>query len=193
MIADHEANIVYVADTLERRFPTIHVGLRTILGRHGIPLRTIPGTKDIWCQDYMPIQVAEDRFVQFRYSPDYLGGRYKPLRADGEIGPALAITRGCERSEIVLDGGNVVGWADKVIVCDKLFAENPRCKPSELLRRLEDLLGVEQVIVIPTEPGDVVGHADGVVRFVDAGTAVINCFESIDWRYEKALVRRLEV
>ncbi len=129
MIADHEANVVYVADTLERRFPSVHVGLKTILERHGTPLQIIPGTRDIWCRDYMPIQVGENRFVQFQYSPDYLAGKYRHLMADGEIGPTLAFLRNCERSEIVLDGGNVVRWDDQVIMTEKVFDENPAWLP----------------------------------------------------------------
>ena len=89
MIADYETNVVYVADTLERRFPDVFQGLKLNLESRGIPLRVIPGTLDIWCRDYMPIQVAEQRFVQFRYAPDYLTGKYRRLRADGEIGPKL--------------------------------------------------------------------------------------------------------
>ena len=49
MIADHETNVVHVADTLERRFPSVYGGLKTILEQHGVPLRTIPGTRDVWC------------------------------------------------------------------------------------------------------------------------------------------------
>ena len=124
MIADHETNVVYVADTLERRFPSVHAGVKPILDEHGIPLRIIPGTRDIWCRDYLPIQVSENRFVQFRYAPDYLTGKYRHLRADGEIGPTLPFIVNCERSEIVLDGGNVVGWGDRAIVTDKVFREN---------------------------------------------------------------------
>lgn len=191
MIADRETNVVYVADTLERRFPSVHCGLKSILEQRGIPLRTIPGTRDIWCRDYMPIQVAEDRFVQFRYAPDYLTGKYRHLRADGEIGSNLPWMKNCVRSEIVLDGGNVVGGRDRVIVCDKVFAENPGWSESELIRKLGDLLGVEQVIVIPTEPGDIVEHADGVVRFIDGDVVLANDYRNVDARYQTTLRRVL--
>ena len=191
MIADHETNAVFVADTLEHEFPAVYTGLSEILGHHEIPLRTISGTRSIWCRDYMPIQVAEDRFVQFRYAPDYLTGKYRHLRADGQIGPDLPDVQNCGLSDIVLDGGNVVGGSDQVIVCDKVFRENPKWKPSELLRKLKDLLGVEQVIDIPTEPGDIVGHADGVVRFINGNVVLANDYEVIDGRYGAALKRRL--
>ena len=75
MIAEQETNVVFVADTLEREFPAVYFGLKDILGGHDIPLRTIPGTRSIWCRDYLPIQVSEDRFIQFRYTPDYLAGK----------------------------------------------------------------------------------------------------------------------
>ncbi len=46
MIADSDTNVVFVADTLERRFPAVYRGLASILREHAIPLRTIPGTLD---------------------------------------------------------------------------------------------------------------------------------------------------
>jgi hypothetical protein len=47
MIADSESNVVFVADSLERKFPGVHRGLASILAEHAIPLRTIPGTRDV--------------------------------------------------------------------------------------------------------------------------------------------------
>lgn len=191
MIADRETNVVFVADTLERSFPGVYRGLASIFGGSGIPLRTIPGTKQVWCRDSMPIQVAENRFVQFRYAPDYLTGRDRHLRTDGEIGPRLPWLKNCVRSEIVLDGGNVVGWGDKVILTEKVLAENPRWRRRELLAELERVLEVNRVILIPTEPGDVVGHADGVVRFVGGDTVFVNDYRIVDGHYGAALRRVL--
>ena len=39
---------------------------------------------------------------------------------------------------------------------------------------LMDLLNVDELIMIPVEPGDPFGHADGCVRFVDNKTVLIN-------------------
>jgi agmatine deiminase len=192
MIADHETNVVFVADTLERRFPAVYGGLKTILSEHGILFRTIPGTRDVWCRDYMPVQVAEDRFVQFRYAPDYLTGKYRHLRADGLIGAGLPFMRNCELSEIVLDGGNLVKWSNKVILTDKILKENVNWKVNSLLAELERLLDVRQVILIPGEPGDKTGHADGVVRFVNDGKVIVNDYGRVDRSYRKKLLRSLE-
>jgi len=191
MIADLQTNLVCVSNLLRRRHPDLVLGLESILREHGVPLVEIPGTRDVWCRDYLPVQIDVGRFVQFRYAPDYLSGRYRYLRVDGEIGPTLPQVGRCERSDIVLDGGNVVGWTNRAIVCDKVFAENPGWKPSELIRRLERLLEVERVIVIPTEPGDVLGHSDGVVRFIGPDLVLVNDYRKVDARYRLALRRAL--
>jgi agmatine deiminase len=74
MIADLENNLVYASDLLEDRFPALVDGLRRILCEHGVPLRIIRSTRDVWCRDFMPVQVAPGQFVRFCYGPDYLRG-----------------------------------------------------------------------------------------------------------------------
>ena len=192
MIADHETNVVFVADTLKGRFPSVYGGLKSILEHYGIPLRIIPGTKDIWCRDYMPIQVAEDRFVQFRYAPDYLSGKYRHLRTDGEVGLTLPDIKNCVRSEIVLDGGNVVQWDDGVIMTEKIFDENRGWTRRDLTSRLQSLLEFERLILIPTEPGDPIGHADGMVRFMSRDAVAVNDYRSIDRELGWEIRRRME-
>jgi len=36
------------------------------------------------------------------------------------------------------------------------------------------MLEIEQLIIIPQEPGDYIGHADGMVRFIDEGKVLVN-------------------
>ena len=54
---------------------------------------------------------------------------------------------------------------------DKIYRKNPQHEPRRLRQKIQDLLEVERRIVIPPEPGDVLGHADGVVPL--AGAAVL--------------------
>ena len=57
---------VYISGLLATRHPPLYVDLRAKLDAVGITLREIPGTRDIWCRDYMPVPVGQGRFVQFR-------------------------------------------------------------------------------------------------------------------------------
>jgi agmatine/peptidylarginine deiminase len=186
MICDAQADTVFIADGLKDKFPAMADGLRRILEGHGIAVREIRGTKDIWCRDYMPIQSEIGEFICFQYDPDYLK-RYQDLvTRPTDIAPIPEI-EGCRDSEIVLDGGNVVGHGTRCIVTDKVFRENRGMGRAGVIGALRELLRVEELIVIPKEPYDVVGHADGVVRFLDEGTVVINDYSKSDPSYEERL------
>jgi agmatine deiminase len=190
-ISDRLANAVYISDLLEGRYPELVAGLRRILRDHEIPLRIIRGTRDIWCRDFMPAQVDSGKFVQFRYSPDYLRGHEHLITRPTDINPIPEILD-CQESRVVLDGGNVVRWGDRCILTDKVFEENPGIGRASLLDLLRRIFRVVEVIVIPTEPGDVVGHADGVVRFLDAGLVVVNDYSELDPEYGDRLVPILQ-
>ena len=65
MISEIETNYVCFTGLLLKRYPQLFESLDAALEQRGIPYGLISGTRDIWCRDYMPIQVAEDSFVQF--------------------------------------------------------------------------------------------------------------------------------
>ena len=186
MLTDRQADVVYISDLLEGRFPNLVDGLRRVLADHEVLLRIIRGTRDIWCRDFMPIEVAPGEFVRFRYDPDYLRG-YEGLKTlPGDIGLSPEVVW-CVESEIVLDGGNVVRWGGRGIVTEKVFRENPGINKNDLSGKLRELLRVEEVIVIPREPFDVVGHADGVVRFLDDRLVAINDYSKVAPWYGRRL------
>lgn len=186
MIGDAQADTVFIADGLDRRYPAVADGLRRILDAHGIAVRAIRGTKDIWCRDHMPVQVGIGEFVQFRYEPDYLEGFEDLITRPADIEPIPEIDR-CTDSAIVLDGGNVIGHGSRCIVTDKVFRENPGMSRSQVIEALREFLRVEELIMIPKEPYDPIGHADGVIRFLDEGTVLINDYSWIDAGYRGRL------
>ena len=165
MISDTETNYVCFSGLLLKRYPALFESLEAVLEQRGIPHGLISGTRDIWCRDYMPIQVDADRFVQFKYDPLYL--RSKKDRETITDVDAVCEAMGINpvKSKIRLDGGNVVTSGLKVIITDRIFKENPPIGRKRLVEELKDLLRVERVIIIPECPGDMTGHADGLVRF----------------------------
>jgi agmatine deiminase len=91
----------------------------------------------------------------------------------------------------VLDGGNVVKWSDRIILTDKVVSENSGWNRKSLLAESKRLMEVERVVLIPSEPGDVTGHADGMVRFVDGGVVVVNDYRRVDREYRSKLLMTL--
>jgi agmatine deiminase len=174
-----QREVVYVSDLLPLRFASFFQDLNKALQTAGIECRLLPGAKDVWVRDFMPVQTVLDRFVQFIYNPDYLQkqARWRRTISDpASICAAIGIKT--EKANLVLDGGNLERFAAKAILTDKVFLENPSHSEDSICRDLAHLLGLEQVIIIPQEPGDMLGHVDGLVRFLDDETVLVNDYTS---------------
>ena len=54
-----------------------------------------------------------------------------------------------------------------------------------MIDSLTELFEVDKIIFIPTDEDDIFGHADGMVRFIDDDTVLINNY-SKEWLYLKS-------
>jgi agmatine deiminase len=175
---------------LKVRYCELFTSLQQILTAHGVAVRLFNNVRDIWAKDYCPVQVGPGKLVKFYYDPDYL--REEPTRRTGD--GVLKSFRGlgtCRRSPIVLDGGNVVASRNKAIVTEKVYKENPGCSQADLRDSLQKLLQVDQLIIIPKEPCDPIGHADGMVRFIDENSVLVNDYSEVDPGFGERLVKVL--
>jgi agmatine deiminase len=190
MILDSETNLIYFSQIIrnDNKYRDAYKHIQLILDQHQVSYKFLKSTKDIWCRDYMPLQVQEDKFIQFRYEPSYLNN-YKHLQSDPRI---VCIDNGidAEFSDINLDGGNVISWKDKVIISDRLFGENPEyMDKSKLIHDLESLFNAE-VIIIPQVKSDMTGHADGYVRFLNENTLIGNDLD-FEYKYWSKAIRKV--
>jgi agmatine deiminase len=76
--------------------------------------------------------------------------------------------------DLVVDGGNIVRFKWKAIMTERVLRENKKFRRAAIQAMLMDLLNVDELILIPEEPGDPYGHADGCIRFIDNDTVLIN-------------------
>jgi len=72
MIPDKDTNIVYISKFLKTKpeFVSTCNQITDILDKYHVSYYFLEGTKDIWARDYMPIQVSEKKFIEYRYDPD---------------------------------------------------------------------------------------------------------------------------
>lgn len=187
MITDAQTNMLFLADCLPIKFPVFFSALKQLLHELKVDFQLLPNTNDIWAVDYMPIQIDHNEFVQFIYRPDYLQGKiWRNSISDGaQIAHALGIKS--QTSDIILDGGNVVRGSNKAVLCDKIFKENVSYSREKLLTILISTLKVDKLFLIPQQPGDFIGHADGMIRFVDDNTVLVNDFSKEKPAYQKLL------
>ena len=167
--------VVYLSELLKEQFPESFNRLTSILNKHNVDYRLLKGTKDIWCRDYMPIQTESGKLVQFRYEPSYLKGKKEWEDSRSDVSEVCRLNGFRPLfSNINLDGGNVLLCSGRAIVSDRIFTENPEYTDKEqLVKEISNLLEAE-VIIIPAQKGDMTGHADGMVRFVDHDTILGN-------------------
>jgi agmatine deiminase len=186
MIPDNETNFLYLADSIQvKKYSTFLERFKKQLNKHSIPYDFLPNTKDIWAVDYMPIQIHKNDFIRFVYNPDYLQ-KYRNLISDADS-ICNEINLVYKKSDVVVDGGNVVRTTDKVIMCDKVFKENSTINKGILIKQLLKSFEFEELIFIPTDPDDEFGHADGMVRFLDSDTVLINSYNEKDRELQSSL------
>lgn len=190
MIRDWETNCVFLAGMLKVRHADLFTRLNQILTDHGIEVRLLGNALDIWARDYCPVQVGPENLVKFRYDPDYLRDEPRLRTGDGIVKSFLDLGR-CRRSPIILDGGNIVASRTKAIVTEKVYKENPGVSRAELRDKLQELLRVDQLIVVPKEPFDPIGHSDAVVRFIDEQSVLVNDYTQADPGYGERLFKLL--
>jgi agmatine deiminase len=191
MCVNHH-DVVFVTQALAWRYPEVYWPLKINLEANGIVVKTINRTRNIWIRDYFPVQV-DGEFLRFNYSyGEKWLAKYPQLDLSnepwtGHIAPIRYFP------QIKLDGGNVVQGYNKVIMTDKVIKDNS----TSVISQLEKILNAE-VIIIPVEPGDSLGHSDGICQFVHPKRVIINDYSLVaekDKRfieYEKKLTKALD-
>lgn len=172
MVTDGETNTLYVSEKLKKR-STFWLQFESILTSKKIEYHLLPFTRDIWAVDYMPIQIDENKFIQFKYEPDYLQNReFISTQTKAKL-VCEAIGIKPVESELKIDGGNVIKGKNWAILTDKIFKENRFFEKEKLVAELERLF-LTRIVIIPQDPYDYLGHADGIVRYYSEDAVLIN-------------------
>lgn len=183
MIPDSKTNFLFLADTLSKFYPKFFVQFEAVLNQKKISFELLTNTNDVWAVDYMPIQVDEDKFIQFIYNPSYLQTKIfiNTISDVDTICESIGIKT--EKSKILIDGGNVVKSTNSVILTERIYKENPTIEHKKLLKELQEQLLVDRLVIIPEQPYDFTGHSDGMVRFLDDNTVLINDYKNESKRF----------
>jgi|694.fasta_scaffold03634_21 agmatine deiminase len=191
MINDSNTNFLYLADTLPIKFPKFYNEFSKILKQNKVDFELLPKTKDVWARDYMPVQNSLRQLINFQYDPDYLKNKKYTKLKTNPLHVCKALKLETVYSPIILDGGNIVHRGNKALFCDKLIYENKNVYLPILIETLRWTLRVNHVFFIPTPKDDLFGHADGILRFVNNTTVLINDFSKEDPEYRKLLIYAL--
>ncbi len=176
MIKDNDTNYLYLSPLLESKYPMFYKYLMEVIIRNNVKHEFLLNTKDVWCVDFMPIQINDNDFIQFVFNPSYL--QYKKYKDSitNTDDVVKTLNLNIKKSDIILDGGNICNWKDIAIITNRVFKENKEKKDIEIYEQLKKELEVNTLIIIPELPHDFTGHADGMIRFIDRNTIIMNDF-----------------
>ncbi|HPN22783.1 MAG TPA: agmatine deiminase family protein, partial [Tenuifilaceae bacterium] len=126
MIADRQTNTIYFSKLLSTnpKYSGTYNRILSNLKQFGLTPKLLDETKDIWARDYMPIQVNKDRYIQYRYEPNYLNDAYGQTIKSIPDAIMKSFKKEIVKTDIIIDGGNVVKSSNCVIMTDKIFKEN---------------------------------------------------------------------
>lgn len=155
---------VYYATALKEHFPEIWARMRRFLAKKNIVYSEIH-SNNLWIRDWMPIRTVEG-YTKFRYGLEERFPRFS-------IASSRWINYASNTSDIYLDGGNVEQNGTHVLMTTMVFKRNPKWTKKQLTLELERLFE-KKIVFLPSEPGDDLGHIDGIARFVTPNAVFIN-------------------
>jgi len=182
MITYSQTNTLFLSPLLETKYPKFWNEFKNALIQNQMNYSFIPNTKDVWVVDFMPVQIRENKFIRFKYEPSYLTGREKKTISDTKsICEEMQINT--IDSDIILEGGNITRLDDKVLISERVLVENEKLSMKKLVTQLENIFECS-VIIVPVEPGDFTGHADGMIRAYKGNAVLVNDY-SFHKKFEK--------
>lgn len=201
MLTDSQTNTVYFSSLLPEKCPILNQHLAEMLGKNQIHFAYLSETKDIWCRDFMPIQITENRFVFYKYTPNYLQDALWLQTNTKEVFLAGVnhlehLLQNTISIDLVLDGGNVVKCGNIVVMTEKVFVENQDKNRSEVERILKDAFSCD-ILFLPWDHHEKFGHSDGIIHYAGNGKVLLTNYDNISPyyfnRFRKALEKQFEV
>ena len=191
MIPDYGCNAVFFSEWLKKDYSDIYKGLARILNKHNVAYDIIPNTKDVWCRDYMPLQLDKERYLCYEYKPDYLmkNGNNRKYITDS-LNVCRDMQLNIKETPLIMDGGNVVKVGNKAIMTEKVFVENPSMDEDSLKKQLEKQMECE-VVFIPWDRNEKYGHSDGIIKSISDNTILMTNYHDFDREYTNEVVKRL--
>lgn len=198
MITDNLTNTVYFSSLLHKKCPVLNAHLIETLQKRRIPYAYLSGTRDIWCRDFMPIQIDEGRYIFYKYTPNYLQDKTGLLLQtnpeevfQADSNRLQPIRNNCIAIDLVMDGGNMVKCGDKIVLTDKVFVENKGKSPEEVRRLLEETFRCG-VVFIPWDRIEKYGHSDGIIHYLGDNRVLMTNYDDFDKALAHDYLRILE-
>lgn len=181
---DKDVNKVYFSDKVLEKpgISQVYKEICDILDEYGIKHELLQHTRDIWCRDFMPVQMYPGRFVQYVYNPDYLDNdKYRDTKTSPD-GVCDAIHLARSKSKLILDGGNIIRTSLGVIMTRKAYQAN-EMDQKEFENFFKQDFGVNKITWLNWDRHEIYGHTDGIVRHITGKRVLMTNYSEYDKKF----------
>ena len=169
---------LYISKALEGLCPKVHQAFKSTAIKYKFDLIYAGSPINVWIRDYMPIATNTGR-VKFTYKT--VGYEEYPQMKVKKRDTLAYTDRICD---LILDGGNVVEVGNCVVCTEMVYRWNKDRSKNKVLGELENQF-FKQVVVVPPEPGDTLGHSDGMLQPVAGNIAFVNRYRKMGKKYDQ--------
>jgi len=198
-ITDYLTDQVFFSDLLPLKCPMLFKTITEKMHENGVHYGVLHNTKDIWCRDYMPIQIGVRRFIFYKYNPDYLQTPYyRHTITDVKQIDHINCLENSEtvHLDLIIDGGNIVKCGETIVMTEKVFVENRKKSRSEVIKQLEEAFQCDFVF-LPWDKDEMFGHSDGIVHYIGNNQVLMTNYADFNpelaSKFTKILERNFEV
>ena len=192
VIPEWETNYLYFSNLLPVFHPKLWAKIEKVLKELKINFSFLLNTKDIWCRDYMPVQVTRYKLIQFKYDPTYLNN-FSSLKTNPySVITNMTIKDFVKFSDLILDGGSLVFSKNTILISDFVFKENTFLSKEKILNIISELLEVDRIFVVPHQPYNYYGHSDSMVSFIDDYSLLVYDYSSEPQKFKNTFRKFLE-
>ena len=185
MITDEQTNKVYFSSWLPQTCPKLWTELQKVLRNNKVDTALLNCTNDIWCRDFMPIQIAPDKMVFYDYNPDYLQRKKKYITNTKMLAsmfvrvmPKVVI----KFLKLIIDGGNVVKCGDTIVMTEKVFYENKEYSREDIVEMLHYAFECD-IMFLPWDRSEPYGHSDGIIHYLGDNKVLLTNYNDFDSDY----------
>jgi len=143
-------------------------------------------TDDVWMRDYGPTTVfsgPEERPV-FIWNPYCIADQaYYKFDADAAACLAMTFDVPLCRLPLIVEGGNLItDGRGTIIMSESVLNMNPDIDLRGVEKIMKDYFGCERLVMLPRLKGEITGHIDMVVKFINEDTLMVaSAAEEYKW------------
>lgn len=185
MVIDSQTNKVYFSSWLPETCPKLWKELQKVLRDNHVDTALLNCTNDIWCRDFMPIQIAPDQMVFYDYNPDYLQKKKKYITNTKKLASMFIRVMpkvGIKYLNLIVDGGNVVKCGDTIVMTEKVFHENNKYSREDIEEMLRNAFECD-IIFLPWDKSEKYGHSDGIIHYLGDNKVLLTNYEDFNSDY----------